>query len=65
MTETAYIGLGSNLGDRQAYLQTGLAELEALPKVQIKKVSSLYETLPIGYTDQPDFLNAVSMSFFR
>jgi 2-amino-4-hydroxy-6-hydroxymethyldihydropteridine diphosphokinase len=59
MTETVYIGLGSNLGDRQAYLQTGLTELDALPEVQIKKISSLYETLPIGYTDQPDFLNAV------
>jgi len=51
--------LGSNLDDRQSYLQAGLTELDALPEVKIKKISSLYETFPVGYTDQPDFLNAV------
>ena len=60
MTETAYIGLGSNLGDREAYLKAGLSELSAHPEVQIKKVSSIYETTPIGYTRQPLFLNAVA-----
>ena len=60
MTEMAYIGLGSNLGDREAYLKAGLSELNSLPEVQIKTVSSVYETTPVGYTRQPFFLNAVA-----
>ncbi len=59
MAETAYIGLGSNLADRTAYLQAGSTELGALPQVQLGRFSSIYETPAIGYIDQPDFLNAV------
>ena len=59
MTETAYIGMGSNLGDRQAYLEAGLKELTAHPEIQLGAVSSVYETAPVGYTQQPFFLNAV------
>jgi 2-amino-4-hydroxy-6-hydroxymethyldihydropteridine diphosphokinase len=53
----AYLGLGSNLGDRLGYLRgavRGLTELGMLVTV-----SSLYETAPVGYTDQPWFFNAV------
>ena len=59
MPELAYIGIGSNLGDRRAYLESGLEELTAVPGVEFESVSSAYETAPQGYTDQPSFLNAV------
>ncbi|MCD6059676.1 MAG: folK [Thermomicrobiales bacterium] len=54
---TAYIGLGSNLGDRMATLQTAVQQLESLGRVA--EVSSLYQTEPVGYLEQPPFLNAV------
>ena len=54
---TAYIGLGSNLGDRMATLRTAVQRLESLGRVT--RVSSLYETEPVGYLEQPRFLNAV------
>jgi 2-amino-4-hydroxy-6-hydroxymethyldihydropteridine diphosphokinase len=54
---TSYIGLGSNLGDRMMTLRTAIQRLEALGR--IAGVSSLYETEPVGYLEQPPFLNAV------
>ena len=52
----AYLSLGANLGDRAATLQRAV---EALRQVgDLVAVSSLYETTPVGYRDQPDFLNA-------
>jgi 2-amino-4-hydroxy-6-hydroxymethyldihydropteridine diphosphokinase len=54
---TAYIGLGSNVGDRMATLRTAVQRLETLGRVT--RVSRLYETEPVGYLDQPRFLNAV------
>jgi 2-amino-4-hydroxy-6-hydroxymethyldihydropteridine diphosphokinase len=54
---TAYIGLGSNLGDRMATLRKAVQRLETLGR--ITGVSSLYETEPVGYLEQPRFLNAV------
>jgi 2-amino-4-hydroxy-6-hydroxymethyldihydropteridine diphosphokinase len=53
----AYIGLGSNLGDRMVTLRTAVLRLEPLGR--IAGISSLYETEPIGYLEQPPFLNAV------
>jgi GTP cyclohydrolase-4 len=54
---TAYLGLGSNLGDRKQNL---VQALELLSKhMVIEKVSSIYETEPVGYQPQPLFLNAV------
>ncbi len=54
---TIYLGLGSNLGERQKNL---IAALDALaPDVQVVAVSSLYETDPVGPQDQQDFYNAV------
>lgn len=55
----AYIGLGSNLGDREQYLVKALERLEKNPKITITKMSSIYETFPIGITEQPLFLNMV------
>ena len=55
----AYLGLGTNLGDRESYLAQALKELVGLPTIEIAAVSSIYETAPVGLTDQPDFLNLV------
>ncbi len=54
---TVYLGLGSNVGDREANIAEALKRLEE--KVAVEQVSSLYETEPVGYENQPDFLNAV------
>ncbi len=59
MLERAYIAIGSNLGDRQAYLEAGLREVAALPNTRLAEVSQAYETPPVGPVAQPDFLNAV------
>ncbi len=53
----AYIGLGANLGDRLATLRTAVQRLRTFGRVTA--VSSLYETEPVGYLEQPHFLNAV------
>ena len=57
----AYIGLGANLGDREATIRSALAELEAAPGVELVAVSTLAETDPVGYLDQPLFLNGVAV----
>jgi 2-amino-4-hydroxy-6-hydroxymethyldihydropteridine diphosphokinase len=54
---TAYIALGSNLGDRAQTLSLAIAHLAGLGRVVA--CSSLYETEPVGYQEQPAFLNAV------
>jgi 2-amino-4-hydroxy-6-hydroxymethyldihydropteridine diphosphokinase len=51
----AYLGLGTNLGDRKENLSKTIEAISL--KMSISKQSSLYETTPWGYTDQPDFLN--------
>ena len=56
----AYVGLGSNLGDREAMLRLAIEQLAALPSTALIKVSSFYETQPVGVTGQPWFLNAVA-----
>jgi len=53
----AYIALGSNLGDREALLLEALRLLHAHPAVAVARVSAIYETDPVGMTDQPAFLN--------
>ena len=59
MTEAiAYIGLGTNLGRRMAHLEKALRRLEDRNGVRITRLSSVYETAPVGYLNQPDFLNA-------
>ena len=60
MTEAAvtiYLGLGSNMGDREENLQRALAMLGQ--RLRVKQVSSIYETEPVGNVDQPRFLNLV------
>jgi len=54
-----YLGLGSNVGDREAMIESALDQLDA-PELRLKRVSSLYETEPIGFLDQDWFLNCVA-----
>src|SRR5436309_1645093 len=61
MPVTAYVALGSNLGDRRAYLDKALERLRATPGVTVTRVSSVYETAPVGGpAGQGDYLNAVA-----
>jgi 2-amino-4-hydroxy-6-hydroxymethyldihydropteridine diphosphokinase len=55
----AYLGIGSNLGDRLAYLQGAVDFLAAVDGVQVVAVSPVYETDPVGGPPQDDYLNAV------
>ncbi len=56
----AFIGLGSNLGDRKAYLTWGLEQLNALPDTKVSRVSQWYETEPVGGPPQGMYLNGVA-----
>ncbi len=58
-TVTAYIGLGSNIGDREYQLNRAVELLKITEKTQVTLVSSYYNTAPVGYEQQPYFLNAV------
>jgi 2-amino-4-hydroxy-6-hydroxymethyldihydropteridine diphosphokinase len=55
----AFLGLGSNLGDRLANLQRAVDLLDASPGIRVERTSSVYETDPVG-PPQPDYLNAVA-----
>jgi 2-amino-4-hydroxy-6-hydroxymethyldihydropteridine diphosphokinase len=56
----AFIGLGSNLGEREAMIRLALDDLARLPSTRLVRASSLYDTEPVGEVDQPNFLNAVA-----
>jgi 2-amino-4-hydroxy-6-hydroxymethyldihydropteridine diphosphokinase len=56
----AYVGLGSNLGDREAALRGAVAALAAAPAVEVVAVSTFADTEPVGFLDQPRFLNGVA-----
>lgn len=60
MSETAYIGLGGNLQDPESHLVKAMEELAALPHTRLVAKSRLYRSAPVGYADQPDFVNAVA-----
>ncbi|SFF43359.1 2-amino-4-hydroxy-6-hydroxymethyldihydropteridinediphosphokinase [Paenibacillus algorifonticola] len=53
----AYVALGSNVGDRQQLLLQAIQQLSGRPDIEVLRVSGVYETDPVGYTDQPPFLN--------
>ncbi len=55
---SAWIGLGANLGDRQAALRAALSAIGALPGTRVQRVSSLYGSAPVD-AGGPDYLNAV------
>jgi 2-amino-4-hydroxy-6-hydroxymethyldihydropteridine diphosphokinase len=55
-----FIGLGSNLGERESMIRRALDDLARLPSTTLVRASSLYDTEPVGDPDQPGFLNAVA-----
>ncbi len=55
----AYIGLGSNQGDRPANLDRAAGALAVVPGIMLRRRAPVYETAPLGYTDQDWFLNTV------
>ena len=60
MRDVAYVALGSNLGDRGAYLALARAALAALPRSRLRGVSSIEETAPIGPIAQGPYLNQMA-----
>lgn len=57
---TAFVALGSNLDDPIAQVRAGLDALAALPQTRLIHASSLYWNPPVGYRNQPEFVNAVA-----
>ena len=55
-----YLALGANLGDREQTIRTALARLDAHEEIDVQRVSRLRETDPVGYEDQPRFMNGVA-----
>ena len=60
MMRRVYVGIGSNLGDREFLIRKAVEALRDLPQTHVIRVSSLYDTDPVGETEQPPFLNAVA-----
>ena len=59
----AVIGIGTNLGDRYGNMKDAVKALSLLPDTQVLAVSSVYETAPVGYADQPAFYNAACTDY--
>ncbi|NGZ78154.1 2-amino-4-hydroxy-6-hydroxymethyldihydropteridine diphosphokinase [Saccharibacillus alkalitolerans] len=57
----AYIALGANLGRREETLREALRMLSEYPEIDVLRASDLYETDPVGYADQPPFLNMAAV----
>ncbi len=58
---TAFLALGSNMGDKEGYLKLAVEALKTYPQIQLQKVSSFICTEPYGYTQQDTFLNGACM----
>jgi len=58
--KTAYIGLGSNLGDREKYIKSALKLLKENGHIEVARISDIIDTAPLGSADQPKYLNAVA-----
>lgn len=56
--QIAYLGLGSNVGDREEYIDQAIFLLKKTPHMKVRKASSIYETSAEGVADQPPFLNS-------
>ena len=56
----AWIGIGSNLGDKLDYIRKALGLVDALPDTSLLRVSSVYDSEPVGNASQPRFFNAVA-----
>ena len=59
MKNTVYLGLGSNIGDRCRHLREAVLLLQEHHDIEVEDVSSIYQTDPVGYTEQDKFLNLV------
>jgi 2-amino-4-hydroxy-6-hydroxymethyldihydropteridine diphosphokinase len=57
----AVVALGSNIGDRDENIKAALRAISLLPGTKVLKVSGIYETEPVGFADQPMFLNAAAL----
>lgn len=57
---TAWIGIGSNIEDREYYLKSAIERLQNQSEMSVRCISSIYETEPVGYVDQDAFLNMVA-----
>ena len=55
-----YVALGSNLENPEAQVRAAVEALAMLPDTRLARVSSLYRSAAVGFTDQPDFVNAVA-----
>ncbi len=53
----AYLGIGTNIGNREENLKNALLSLNLLPTTKVTAISCVYETEPVGYAEQDDFLN--------
>ncbi len=60
MVNRAFIGLGSNLDDPRQQVLAAFHELDTLPDTHLAARSSLYRSAPLGFAEQPDFINAVA-----
>jgi len=60
VAQRAFIGLGSNLSEPEYQIQNAFVELARLPHTRLAARSALYRSAPVGYADQPDFINAVA-----
>ncbi len=56
----AFVALGANLEDPVKQVRQALSELDAIKRTRVLAASSMYRTAPVGYADQPDFINAVA-----
>ncbi|WP_309091475.1 2-amino-4-hydroxy-6-hydroxymethyldihydropteridine diphosphokinase [Domibacillus sp.] len=59
MIHEAYLSLGTNMGNREDQLREAIRQLQNQKSLRLLAVSSIYETDPVGFTDQPSFLNIV------
>lgn len=59
MKQIAFIALGTNQGDCEQFLKTAIKMLDGNPHISLLDYSSIYETEPVGFTEQPKFLNMV------
>ncbi|MGR6008886.1 2-amino-4-hydroxy-6-hydroxymethyldihydropteridine diphosphokinase [Bacillus cereus] len=65
MNNIAYIALGSNIGERYTYLTEAIQFLNKNPYIKVEDVSSVYETEPVGYTDQSCFFKFSYKNFYQ
>jgi 2-amino-4-hydroxy-6-hydroxymethyldihydropteridine diphosphokinase len=57
----AFVGVGANLGDAAGEVEAAIGALGRLPRTRLVRASSLYRSAPLGYAEQPDFINAAAL----